>query len=196
MLKKILIFIPVLIILIIAVRIFIVYTDQKEELNYHKNIPQSIKLWSDDFEQNGPIPTLHTGLGENASPSLYWDNLPEGTQSLAIIVVDYDAPSPFIKLMTVDHWVIFNINPEIKFLESAQTAEQLKQNNMSLGTNITKGVEYVGPNPPFGTHRYYFRIYALSVPHIELLQPAKKDLMKAMKDHILAFGELTGTYKK
>lgn len=194
--KKILIFIPSLITLVIIARLVFVGIEQKNEFNYHKEIQKSIKFWSDDFKQNENIPTEFTGLGQDISPSLHWDNLPSGTKSIAIIAVDYDAPSPIIKFTTIDHWIIFNISPDIKQIDKAITHQELVDAGMDLGINITGGVDYVGPNPPLGTHKYYFRIYALSIPSIELTNPTKKELMEKMKNNIIAYGELIGKYRK
>ena len=186
----------ILIIIIIAARIIFVNIQQQGEFDYHNNITKTIKLWSEDFEQGETIPERFTGLGEELSPSLYWDNIPPETKSLAIIVVDYDAPSPIIKLTTIDHWIVFNIDPDINYFKEAATSQQLQEKNISLGKNITGRVEYVGPNPPIGTHNYYFRIYALSVSHIDLNEPSKETLMDKMKDNIIAYGELVGIFAK
>lgn len=194
--KKILILISSLIILVIIGRLVFVGIEQKNEFNYHKNIQKSINFWSDDFKQGEFIPTEFTGLGQDVSPSLHWDNLPSETKSIAIIAVDYDAPSPVIKFTTIDHWIIFNISPDIKYLDKAITHQEMVNAGMNLGINITGGVDYVGPNPPLGTHNYYFRIYALSIPFIELTNPTKKELMEKMKNNIIAYGELIGKYKK
>lgn len=194
--KKIVIIIPSLLILAIIARLVFVAIEQKNEFNYHKDIQKSINFGSDDFKQNEDIPTEFTGLGHNVSPSLHWDNLPTGTKSIAIIAVDYDAPSPVIKFTTIDHWIVYNINPDIKHIDKAITHQELVEAGMNLGVNITGGVDYVGPNPPFGTHNYYFRIYALSIPSIELTNPTKKELMAKMKNNIIAYGELIGKYKK
>ncbi len=194
-LKRLLIIIPSAIILLIIGRVAFVNIDQNKEFDYHSTLQKSIKLWSDDFESNGPIPTEFTGLGEEVSPSLYWDNLPSGTKSLMITTVDYDGPSPNFKLMTIDHFVAFNIDPTINRLDKAITVEEMEKQGMRLGLNINGGVGYVGPNPPMGIHKYYFRIYALSVPTVDLVKPSRADLMEEVKDHILAYGELIGTYK-
>ncbi|MEL6671164.1 MAG: YbhB/YbcL family Raf kinase inhibitor-like protein [Bacteroidota bacterium] len=195
-LKRVLIAIPGLIILLIIARVAFVNFDQKKEFDYHSTIQKSIKLWSNDFESNGLIPTEYTGLGEELSPSLYWDNLPSGTESLVITTVDYDGPSPSFKLMTIDHWVIFNISPTINHLDKAVTLEEMEKQGMNLGLNINGEVGYVGPNPPMGIHKYYFRIYALSVPSVDLDKPSRTDLMEKIKDNIIAYGELIGTYSK
>ncbi len=196
MAKKILLSILCLLVAAIIYKLIAAYIDQRREISFNKDIPKTIRLWSDDFKHNNTMPTECTGLGKNVSPSLHWDNLPEGTQSLAIVAVDYDAPSPLFRILTIDHWVVFNIPSELSHLDKAMNSEKLTANRISLGKNITGGTRYTGPNPPFGTHRYFFRIYALSVPRLDLIEPTKAELMKEMEGKILAYGELIGTYKK
>jgi Raf kinase inhibitor-like YbhB/YbcL family protein len=196
LIKRVLIIILSLIIVAIIGRVVFVNIDQKKEFEYHSTIQKSIKLWSTDFESNGPIPIEYTGLGEELSPSLYWDNLPSETKSLVITTVDYDGPSPNFKIMTIDHWVLFNIDPSINHIDKGITLEELEEKGIKLGLNVNGEVGYVGPNPPMGTHKYYFRIYALSVPSLDLVKPSRADLMEKVKDNIIAYGELIGTYSK
>lgn len=195
-LKRVLIAIPILIILAIIARVVFVNIDQKKEFDYHSSLQKSIKLWSDDFESNAVIPTEFTGSGEELSPSLYWENLPPETKSLVITAVDYDGPSPNFKLFTIDHWVIFNIDPSINHIDKAITLEALEKQGMNLGLNIYSEAKYIGPAPPMGIHKYYFRIYALSVPSLDLDKPTRNELMAKMRDNIIAYGELVGTYGK
>jgi Raf kinase inhibitor-like YbhB/YbcL family protein len=196
MLKKILIAIPILIIVLIVGRVIFVNLDQKKEFKYHSNLEKSINLWSDDFKQNEAIPIEFTGLGEELSPSLYWDNLPAETKSLVITAADYDGPSPNFKLFTIDHWVMFNMDPSIDHIDKAVTLEELEKQGIDLGLNVYSEAKYIGPNPPMGTHQYYFRIYALSVPSLDLVKPTRANLMEKVKDSVLAYGELVGTFKK
>lgn len=196
LIKRVLIIIPSLIILAVIVRVVFVNYDQKKEFDFHGNIQKSIDFWSNDFKSNETIPTEYTGLGEELSPSLYWDNLPAGTKSLVITAVDYDGPSPNFKLMTIDHWVLFNIDPSTNHINKAIKLEELRKQGINLGLNVNGEVGYVGPNPPMGTHEYYFRIYALSVPSLDLNKPTRADLMEKVKDDIIAYGELIGRYSK
>ena len=195
LLKRILIIVPSVLVLAIIARVVFVNMDQKKEFEYHSTLQKSINLWSDGFEQNSPIPTEFTGLGAELSPSLHWDNLPSGTKSLMITTVDYDGPSPNFKIMTIDHWVMYNIDPSIDHIEKAITVEELEKEGINLGLNVNGETGYVGPNPPMGEHKYYFRIYALTVPSVDLAKPSRADLMENVKDNILAYGELIGTYK-
>lgn len=195
LLKRILIIIPGLLILAIVARVVFVNIDQEGEFAYHDTLQKSIKLWSDGFESNSAIPIAYTGLGEELSPSLHWENLPSGTKSLMITTVDYDGPSPNFKIMTIDHWILYNIDPSISHIDKAITLEELEKQGIKLGLNVNGELGYVGPNPPMGVHKYYFRIYALSVASIDLVKPSRGDLMEKAKDNILAYGELIGTYK-
>lgn len=196
LIKRVLILTPILILLVVIGRVAFVNYDQKKEFDFHENLKKSIILRSDGFESNKPIPTEYTGLGEELSPSLSWDNLPSGTKSLVITAADYDGPSPNFKLMTIDHWVLFNIDPSINRIDKAITLEELEKQGINLGLNVNGEIGYVGPNPPMGKHKYYFRIYALSLPSIGLDKPTRADLMEKMKDNIIAYGELIGTYSK
>lgn len=196
MLKKVFIIIPSLIILAIIARVVFVNLDQKKEFEFHENIEKSIKLRSNAFEANKTIPIEFTGLGDELSPSLFWDNLPSGTKSLVITAADYDGPSPNFKLMTIDHWVLYNIDPSINSIDKAITIEELEKQGINVGLNVNGEVGYVGPNPPMGIHQYYFRVYALSIPSLDLEKPTRTDLMEKMKDNIIAYGELVGTYSK
>jgi Raf kinase inhibitor-like YbhB/YbcL family protein len=195
LLKRILIIVPSILVLAVIARVVFVNIDQKKEFEYHNTLKKSINLSSDGFEPNSPIPIKFTGLGEELSPSLHWDNLPSGTKSLMITAVDYDGPSPNFKIMTIDHWVMYNIDPSVNHIEKAISLEELEKQGVKLGLNVNGEVGYVGPNPPMGVHKYYFRIYALSVPKVDLVNPSRADLMEMVTDNILAYGELIGTYK-
>jgi Raf kinase inhibitor-like YbhB/YbcL family protein len=194
--KRVLIAIPILIILAIIARVVFVNIDQNKEFDYHNSLEKSINLSSNDFKHNKAIPIEFTGLGEEISPSLHWDNLPPETKSLVITAADYDGPSPTIRLFTIDHWVLFNIDPKINHIDKAITLEELEKQGIDLGLNVYSEAKYIGPDPPMGTHKYYFRIYALSVPSLDLDKPTRNELMEEIKDNIIAYGELVGTYKK
>jgi Raf kinase inhibitor-like YbhB/YbcL family protein len=194
--KKILIYLSVAFFVMVVTRLIYVAIQQNSEQDYHNNIPRTIKLWSDDFRNNESMPIECTGLGGDKSPSLNWSSLPQGTQSLAIIAVDYDAPAQYFRGMTIDHWIVYNLPPNINRLNKGVKSYELKALGAELAKNISGSDEYVGPNPPIGEHRYYFRIYALSAPSLKLETPNKYGLMEAMKHYVLAYGELVGKYRK
>ncbi len=135
------------------------------------------------FKQNGIIPMEYTCNGINVNPPLIIRNLPENTRSLTIIVDDPDAPGG-----TFNHWIMWNIPPKERILEGDISGIQ--------GMNSIREYKYYGPCPPSGNaHHYHFKIYALD-KKLEIEQRNdKRILLKAMEDHIVAFGELVGLYK-
>ena len=148
------------------------------------------------FEPGTVIPRRHTGDGEDLSPPLSWSGLPTETREIALIVDDPDAPSaqPWV------HWVIYKIPAaEEGIAEGVHVKPSPSFPAGALqGKNSWGTVGYRGPAPPkgHGVHRYYFRLYALDAP---LNVPAgldKPGLLKAMHGHILAQGELVGTYQR
>lgn len=143
---------------------------------------QIIKVFSSAFEPNGTIPAKYTCDGENVSPPLRFEDVPEATESLALILDDPDAPRG-----TFTHWVVWNIEPVSNIEEDTIPGVE--------GVNDFQKIGYGGPCPPSGTHRYVFRVYALD-KQLELKAGAgRKDLETAMIGHILAEGELVGKYR-
>ena len=177
---------------VFLIQLLRVFWQQKTELSYHSNILRTIELGSADFVHKGIIPIEFTARGNNISPSLYWSNIPSNTKSLVILATDYDAPGPYLKLFVVDHWVIYNISPTEKSIPKAIKISQLE--GLSFGKNVYKETNNTGPKPLIGKHNYFFRIYALSISNLNLMNPTKKEIMEAMKDNILAYGELIGQY--
>ena len=165
------------------------------DIKYHSALPKTVTFFSPDII-NGIIPKELTGQGSDISPAVEWSNAPEGTLSYAVIMTDNDAPSPVFKLMTVDHWVLFNIPRSTGSLAGGMSLKKVNETGISAGKNITGNCEYIGPNPPFGKHQYIFRVYALAVPEINLEAPSRKELMERMKGNILSFGEFTAFYQK
>jgi Raf kinase inhibitor-like YbhB/YbcL family protein len=192
--------VKVIIFIVVILISFVMYLLQRnsgkltDELVYHNALQRSIILKSDAFENDSTIPLEYTGKGANISPRLSWDNIPEGTKSLAIIVTDYDAPSPKFQLFTVGHWVLYNIPLGVIDLEKGISAEKLKSLHISVGKNIAGKHEYTGPRPPFGTHLYYFRIYALNFKTVFMTNDNRDELIHAMKGQVLGYGELIGKF--
>ncbi|MGR8942088.1 MAG: YbhB/YbcL family Raf kinase inhibitor-like protein [Gammaproteobacteria bacterium] len=152
----------------------------------------SLKLESPDFAHLGEIPKRHTCDGEDVSPALRWSNLPEGTQSLALIVDDPDAPDPAAPKLVWVHWVLYNIPPSADGLAGA--AKKLPAGTLE-GLNDWKRTGYGGPCPPIGRHRYFFKLYALDMILPDLEEPNKSTLEQAMAGHIIGQAELIGTYQ-
>jgi Raf kinase inhibitor-like YbhB/YbcL family protein len=144
------------------------------------------------FPEDGNIPARFTCEGENISPKLTWEGAPAGTKTFALIVDDPDAP----KAGGFTHWVAFNIPATVKEEQENVPGNQPLPGGGVQGTNDAGNVGYTGPCPPSGTHRYYFRLYALD-RDLELPAAISRDqLDKAMRGHVLAKAELMGKYKK
>ena len=150
-----------------------------------------IKIASSAFKDGGMIPKKYTCDGEEVSPPINWSGIPGNAKSIALISDDPDAP-----MGTWVHWVIFNVPADSKgFAESVPNQETLSD-GARQGINSSRKIGYDGPCPPSGTHRYYFKVYALDTM-LDLSPGAtKNDLLKAMEGHILAEGQLMGRYKR
>ena len=143
-----------------------------------------MKLTSPAFEHNQMIPKKFTCQGNDVNPELNIAGIPAEAKNLALIVDDPDAP-----MGTWVHWVVFNIPP---------SAAKIKENSIPgmQGYNDFGRNNYGGPCPPSGTHRYFFKLYALDT-ELDLKEGIKKqELEKAMEGHILVKTELIGLYKK
>jgi len=150
-----------------------------------------IKITSSAFEEGGLIPAKYTCDGADVSPPLQWDAVPEGTKSIALICDDPDAP-----MGTWVHWVLFNLPSDAKELAENIPAEETLPNGAKQGVNDFGRIGYGGPCPPGGTHRYFFKIYALDTEVGLEAGADKRQLLKAMEGHILEQGQLVGKYKR
>jgi Raf kinase inhibitor-like YbhB/YbcL family protein len=145
-----------------------------------------LSITSPAFENNGDIPEKHSCDGDNINPELVFNGIPPETVSLVLIVDDPDAPGG-----TWIHWTVWNINP---------ATTSVPENSVPAGSvegNTDFGVPgYGGPCPPSGTHRYFFKLYALDIELPPDISITASDLEDFMEDHILASAELTGNYSK
>lgn len=155
----------------------------------------TFELTSPAFQNMAAIPALYTCEGKNISPPLAWKNIPRGTKSLVLIVDDPDAPDPAAPKMTWVHWVLCNIPPDKAGL-AEEAGNHPAEAGMLEGFSSSNRGGYGGPCPPIGTHRYFFKLYALDTRLDNLLSPFKADVEAAMKEHILGEAVLIGTYKK
>lgn len=164
--------------------------EAQKEKKVKSKVKDTITVASDAFKQGGSIPQKYTCDGENISPQLSWSGIPDSTKSIALICDDPDAP-----MGTFTHWVIFNIPHEQEGMAAGVPRSKILKSGAVQGKNSAKRVGYFGPCPPRGKpHRYFFKVFALDAkldlkPGID-----KMTLLKAMKGHILAKGELMGYY--
>ena len=167
-------------------------TDEGLSLAIENDAIPAIALSSTTFKEGDKIPVNYTCDGHDISPALIWDEPPEQTESFALIVDDPDAPGGVFT-----HWILFNIPIDVHQLgEGVPTHEQL-ENGALQGKNDFGRIGYGGPCPPKGsTHRYRFTIYALDQHLNEKASASRKQVLDAMQRHILAQGQLTGTYQR
>jgi Raf kinase inhibitor-like YbhB/YbcL family protein len=151
----------------------------------------AINVTSTAFEEGGAIPPRYTCDGLDISPPLSWSSLPDGAQSLALIADDPDAPSG-----TFVHWVLYNLPLDTLRLPEDVPKQETLPSGAVQGLNGAGKIGYMGPCPPSGTHRYFFKAYALDT-ELDLGPGAtKEDLVSVMEGHVLTESRLMGTYRK
>jgi len=151
----------------------------------------SIELTSTAFAAGEPIPAKYTCDGDNVSPPLEWGQPPAGTESLALIMDDPDAPSG-----TFVHWVYYDLAPTVSGLPEGVSTDEKPSQGGTNGKNGAGRSGYTGPCPPSGSHRYFFRLYALDSELGAAAGLSKDQLLQAMEGHLLAQGELMGVYSR
>lgn len=151
----------------------------------------ALLLTSSAFEHQGQIPPRFTCDGEDISPPLAWEQAPSGTVAYALIVDDPDAPAG-----TWDHWVLYNLPGSAVNLNEGVPPQEVLDSGALHGRNSWRDLGYGGPCPPDGTHRYFFRLYALDSPLDLEAGASKQELLDAMQGHILGQAELMGTYTR
>lgn len=154
----------------------------------------SIVLSSPAFTGGESIPARYTCDGEDVSPPLSWTGIPAGTQSLALIVEDPDAPDPAAPQRNWVHWVIYNIPADSQGLQEGVDARGLPPGTRE-GANDWHRTGYGGPCPPVGRHRYFFKLYALNKVLPDLHKPDRAKLLKAIEGSIVGKSELIGLYQ-
>ena len=147
---------------------------------------KAMKITSPAFQEGGNIPSKFTCDGANTNPALHIEQTPPNAKSLVLIVDDPDAPGGLFT-----HWLIWNIDPQTKEIAESSASPKAIQ-----GTNNFPNVGYGGPCPPSGTHRYFFKIFALD-QMLDLKSGAKRaELERAMHGHVIAQGQLMGRYAR
>lgn len=148
--------------------------------------PRSLTLTSAAFQHGAPIPRRHSGHGDDTSPPLAWSGAPAGTKAFALVVDDPDAPRG-----TWTHWTAWDLPATTTRLDEGADVAKLgaRQGVTSARTN-----GYHGPAPPSGTHRYFFRVFALSEPLALQEGAGIEDVWRALGERTLAWGELMGTF--
>jgi len=161
---------------------------------FHNNtneVKMDFRISSPSFNNGELIPVKYTCDGANISPPLSWTAPPEKTKSFALIVDDPDAP-----IGDWVHWILFNIPSDSRELKEESSSKHNLPKGTIEGMNDFRKNNYGGPCPPSGTHRYFFKLYALDILLPLKESTTKKQLLDAMKGHILAEVTLIGKYKR
>ncbi len=151
-----------------------------------RDLNGNMKISSLSFQDNQIIPSKYTCDGENINPPLSFSDIPKEAKSLVLIVDDPDAP---VGLWV--HWLVWNISPETKEVDERSVPSGAIQGTTSFGRP-----GYGGPCPPSGTHRYFFKLYALDTEFNLPTSSDKSKLEQAMGGHIMAKAELVGLYSR
>jgi Raf kinase inhibitor-like YbhB/YbcL family protein len=153
---------------------------------------QTMQLASSAFQPGGNIPKQFTCEGSDISPELTWQGAPSGTKAFALIVHDPDAP----RAGGFYHWAAYNIPASANRISENAAKQSELAGGGTQGRNDFGNIGYGGPCPPSGTHRYFFRLYALDSELKLDTGATAKDVEKAMQGHILGEAELMGKYQK
>lgn len=150
----------------------------------------SVKVLSPSFKANGAIAKKYTCEGENVSPALQWQSDVQGIKSYVLICDDPDAPNK-----TWVHWIVYNLPSAVTMLKEGVSIADLGGKE---GVNDFGKTNYGGPCPPkgHGTHHYHFKVYALNKELAPKEPVTKEGLLASMQGHIMAEGELIGTYER
>lgn len=151
-----------------------------------KEATMTFEISSPAFDDGGTIPVRYTADGADVSPPLLVAGVPERAASLALIMDDPDAP-----MGTWVHWVLWNIPPDVADIPEASVPEGAEEGGNSWGN-----VEYGGPAPPSGTHRYVFKLYALGTTLDLPAGTDKAGVLGAMQGRVVAEAQLVGTYSR
>jgi len=179
----------VLVIVVVAVVIFFDNVPSSEEETFvptEEKIESTMKIQSPAFEHNGNIPAKYTCDGENINPALTISEIPENAQSVVLIMDDPDALA-----VAWVHWTVWNINPATTEIAENSVPQGGVEGKTSFGKS-----GYGGPCPPSGTHRYFFKLYALNSALSLSPDADKSQLEAAMAGHILDQAELIGLYSR
>ncbi len=155
----------------------------------------TLHVTSDAFTAGDTLPRRYTQQGDDVSPPLRWDDVPPGTREVAVLCEDPDAPAtkPFA------HWVVCGLAPSVTALpENIDKVVAPREERLQQGTNSAHRIGYLGAAPPpgHGTHHYHFQVFALDAPLRFDRAPSRDDLVDAMRGHVIAWGDLVGTFER
>jgi Raf kinase inhibitor-like YbhB/YbcL family protein len=154
-------------------------SDRRADAAYHAGLPNTLQVGSTSLPAGGEIPMTFTCRGSGVSPELDWKGGPDHARSYAVLMRDFDVPAPYLALSSFTHWLVYDRPGQQRQIQSAAW--------------LPDGQFYRPPCPPLGRHRYAIRVYALDVPHLNLLTDDAAGLLNAMRGHVIAYGERVAT---
>lgn len=170
---------------IFSILLFMIFSAQSK-----KTVKLAVE--SPAFKNGEMIPIKYTCKGENISPEIIWSGAPRGTKSFVLICDDPDAP-----MGTWVHWVVYNIPVNMNKLQQHFPKDVELKNGIKQGITSFGSSGYGGPCPPSGTHRYYFKVYAINkILKLDPRKTKKKDVLKTIEGYIIGYGELIGKFSK
>jgi Raf kinase inhibitor-like YbhB/YbcL family protein len=176
----------ILTILLLGIGYFLFFQRSKKEIILEPKLKQNMIISSFAFQNNGYIPSKYSCDGENINPPLEVQDVPPEAKSLVLIVDDPDVPGG-----TWVHWTVWNIDPKTSQISEHSVPSQATEGKTSFGKP-----GYGGPCPPSGTHRYFFKLYALDTMLSLDSSATKQDLERSMQNHVLLQSELIGLYQR
>lgn len=176
--------------LAVSLFVFSACTD-RHSVQERVQAPMTLRVTSTAFRHGEAIPARYTADGADVSPPLAWEGAPRGTRSFVLVCDDPDAP-----MGTWVHWVIYDLPATTTRLEEGVPAQRELPGGGRHGRNSWGRTAYGGPSPPSGTHRYFFRVYALDTTLGLPPGKTKEEVLRAMEGHVLAQGELMGRYSR
>ena len=186
----------IVVVIIVILSILLIYQNYSTR-DTIKDAKSTLVVKSPAFKHGEMIPAKYTCESEDISPAIFWDHIPEGTKSFVLIATDYDAPSEYFPILTIIHWIIYNIPSDTLSLPEGIAKDPELKNGAKQGNNSLGKIGYIGPCPPMGTHDYHFKVYALDMTiDIDSQDATKSGILEAAKGHVLGIGELVGKYKK
>ena len=143
------------------------------------------------------MPRKYTAQGAEVSPEIEWMELPEDTESLVLFMYDVSIPADWLRLSTIDHWVVYNIPPMLSGLPEGLPEEHVLKNGVTQGTRWGNRTGYMGPDPLTGTHLYVFELLALDKRlDVAPEEATRKKLTAAMEEAVLDKAVYAGKYRK
>lgn len=153
-----------------------------------------MKIESSAFSFGAPIPREYTQQGEDLSPPIRISDIPAGSDSVVLVCVDPDAPDPQAPKLTFVHWVVYNLPPQQLSIPAGADLPAIYP-SCSLGLNGRNEIGYIGPKPPIGTHRYFFKAFAVDTVLTFDYVPELKDVFNVIDGRVVKMAETMGTYK-